>query len=195
MKTRLALTFIAVAVAVTAGISFFAFNSDSETVFVTDFGPDDNPFAPTAQAGAALSGKDTAKTMRVRVTQSGHADEYVFGSFSRIGYISSSNDFLLESLPSEDKKPFYKLVRDSLKQINNPSQSNPTRLDVEIDLFSGDYDLIQTLSYKNCAVFDYFVHAVDSRGLIPFLDNGSQEIEFREVTKFTCQSFDLIIED
>ena len=195
MKTRLALTFIAVAVASTAAISLFAFNSEPETIFVTDFGPDDNPFAPTAQAGAALSSKDTAKTMRVRVTQSGHADEYVFGSFSRIGFISGANDFLLESLPSEDKKPFYKLVRDSLKQINQPALSNPTKLDIEIDLFSGDYDLIQTLSYKKCSVFDYFVHAVDSRGKISFLEDGADEIEIREVTKFTCHSFDLIIED
>ena len=38
----------------TAAISLFAFNSEPETIFVTDFGPDDNPFAPTAQAGAAL---------------------------------------------------------------------------------------------------------------------------------------------
>ena len=195
MKTRLALTFIAIAVAGTAGITLFAFNPAPETIFVTDYGPDDSPFAPTAQAGAALSAKDTAKTMRVRVTQTGHADEYVFGSFSRIGFISGANDFLLESLPSEDKKPFYKLVRKSLKEINQPALSNPTKLDVSIDLFSGDYDLIQTLSYEKCSVFDYFVHAVDSRGSIPFLDDGTQQIEFREVTKFTCQNFDLIIDD
>lgn len=195
MKTRLALTFIAVAVAGTAAITLFAFNVEPETIFVTDFGPDDSPFAPTAQAGAALSSKDSAKTMRVRVTQSGHADEYVFGSFSRIGFISGANDFLLESIPSEDKKPFYKLVRDSLKQINQPALANPTKLDVQIDLFSGDYDLIQTLSYKKCSVFDYFVHAVDSRGKISFLQDGTDEIEIREVTKFTCASFDLIIDD
>lgn len=195
MKTRLALSLIAVAVVGTAGITLFAFNSTPNSMLFADYGPKDNSFLSTAYAGSALDKMSVAKTMRVRVTESGNAGELVIGSFSRIGFISGANDFLLESLPSEDKKPFYRLVQKSLKEINNPVASNPTRLDISIDLFSGDYDLIQTLSYKKCAVFDYFVHAVDSRGSIPFLDDGTQDIEFREVTKFTCQSFDLIIED
>ncbi len=195
MKTRLALTLVAVAVAATTSITLFASNSTPESIFMTDFGPSDSPFVSTAQAGAALSEMDVAKTMRVRVTQSGHNGELVIGSFSRIGFISGANDFLLESLPSEDKKPFYRFVRDSLKQIDEPVTAQPTKLDIKIDIFSGDYDLILTLSYDKCSVFDYFVHSVDSRGKIPFLEDGTQSIEFREVTKFTCQSFDLIIED
>jgi len=195
VKTRLALTLIAVAVVGTAGITLFAFNSAPNSMLFADYGPKDNSFLSTAHAGASLDQMSVAKTMRVRVTETGTANELVIGSFSRIGFISGSNDFLLESLPSEDKKPFYKLVQKSLKEINNPVMSNPTRLDIAIDIFSGDYDLIQTLSYKKCSVFDYFVHSVDSRGKIPFLEDGTQEIEFREVTKFTCQSFDLIIED
>ena len=195
MRTRLALTLIAVAVVGTAAITLFASNSAPETIFVTDFGPTDSPFVSTAHAGAALNEMDVAKTMRVRIAESGTNVELVFGSFSRIGFISGANEFLLESLPSEDKKPFYRFVRESLKEINHPALANPMKLDVNIDLFSGDYDLIHTLSYEKCSVFDYFVHAVDSRGKIPFLDDGTQEIEFREVTKFTCQSFDLIVED
>ena len=195
MKTRLGLTLVAIAIAATASITFFASNSTHESIFMTDFGPSDSPFVSTAQAGAALSEMDVAKTMRVRVTESGHNGELVIGSFSRIGFISGANEFLLESLPSEDKKPFYRLVRESLKQIDQPVAAKPTQLDIKIDIFSGSYDLIETLAYDRCSVTDYFVHSVDSRGKIPFLQDGTQSIEFREVTKFSCQSFDLIIED
>jgi len=44
-------------------------------------------------------------------------------------------------------------------------------------------------------VSDYFVHSVDSRGKIPFIEGNDQSIEIREVTKFTCNSFHLIIDE
>ncbi len=195
MKTRLVFTLVAIAVATTAVISFSTFNFDPESIFLTDFGPSDSLFVNTAQAGAALSERDAAKTMRVRIVEHGNNNELVFGSFSRIGFISrSSSDFLLESVPSEDKKPFYKFVQKSLKNQQN-MLANPTFLDVKIDLFSGDYDLINTLSYKKCSVYDYFVHSVDSKGKIPFLEGNDLSIEIREVTKFTCASFELMIDE
>ena len=100
---------------------------------------------------------------------------------------------MLESVPSEDNKPFYNFVRDSLHDSQNVL-ANPTYLDINIDIFSGDYDLINTLSYEKCMVSEYFVHSVDSRGKIPFIENY-QGIEIREVTKFTCTSFNLIIDE
>ena len=111
MRTRLALTLIAITVVGTAAITLFASNSAHETIFVTDFGPTDSLFVSTAHAGDALNEMDVAKTMRVRIAESGTDVELVFGSFSRIGFISVANEFLLESLPSEDKKPFYRFVR------------------------------------------------------------------------------------
>jgi len=132
--------------------------------------------------------------MRVRIVETGHNNELVIGSFSRIGFVAdSSSDFLLESVPSEDKKPFYRFVRDSLESKEN-MLANPTLLDIKIDIFSGDYDLINTLSYEKCFVSDYFVHSVDSRGKIPFIEDF-QGIEIREVTKFSCTSFHLIIDE
>lgn len=193
MKTRLALTLIAVAVAVTAIISFSTFNSESESIFLTDFGPTDSIFSPVAKAGPALDQRDAAQVMRVRVVETGHNGELVLGSFSRIGFVSEANSFLLESVPSEDKKPFYKFVKESLESNQNVL-ANPTFLDVNIDIFSGDYDLINTLSYEKCFVIDYFVHAVDSRGKIPFIKDY-QGIEIREVTKFSCSSFHLMIDE
>jgi len=193
MKTRLALTLVAVVVAATAVISFSTFNFDPESIIMTDFGPSDGVFVNTAHAGPALDQRDAAQVMRIRVAETGHNNELIFGSFSRIGFSSGANDFLLESVPSEDKKLFYKFVRDSLQDQQN-ILANPTFLDIKIDIFSGDYDLINTLSYEKCMVSDYFVHSVDSRGKIPFI-KGNDGIEIREVTKFSCNSFRLVIEE
>ena len=44
--------------------------------------------------------------------------------------------------------------------------------------------------YKQCAITEYFVHVVDSKGTILFLkDDGT--VEIREVTKFSCIGFTL----
>jgi len=194
METRLALTLVAVAVAATAIISFSTFNSEPGSIIMTDFGPSDSVFVTTAEADTPLSERDAAKIMRVRVVETGHANELVFGSFSRIGFVSDYTSFLLESVPSEDKKPFYKFVKESLESNKN-ILANPTLLDVKIDIFSGDYDLINTLSYEKCFVIDYFVHSVDSKGKIPFLKGNDLSIEIREVTKFSCNSFRLLLDE
>ena len=194
MKTGLALTLVAVAVATTAVISFSTFNFESESIFMNDFGPTDSVFVTTAEADVPLSERDSAKIMRVRVVETGHNGELVIGSFSRMGFVSESTSFLLESIPSEDKREFYKFVQKSL-QSNQNMLANPTLLDVKIDIFSGDYDLINTLSYEKCFVTDYFVHSVDSRGKIPFLKGNDQSIEIREVTKFSCNSFRLLLDE
>ncbi len=193
MKTRLAMFLLVIAVVGTAAISFSIFKSELESIIMTDFGPSEGVFVNTAHAGPAIDQRDAAQIMRIRVVETGHNNELVFGSFSRIGFSSGANEFLLESVPSEDKKPFYKFVRDSLHDSQN-ILANPTYLDINIDIFSGDYDLINTLSYEKCMVSDYFVHSVDSRGKIPFIENY-QGIEIREVTKFTCTSFNLVIDE
>ena len=194
METRLALTLVAVAVAATAVISFSTFNFDPESIFLTDFGPSDSVFVTTAEADTPLSERDAAKIMRVRVVETGHNNELVIGSFSRIGFVSDSTSFLLESVPSKDKKPFYKFVKESLETKGNVL-ANPTFLDIKIDIFSGGYDLINTLSYEKCYVTDYFVHSVDSKGKIPFLKENDLSIEIREVTKFSCNSFRLLLDE
>ncbi len=194
METRLVFTLVAIAVTATAVISFSTFNFDPESIFLTDFGPSDSVFMSTAEADVPLSERDAAKIMRVRVVETGHNNELVFGSFSRLGFVSATTSFLLESVPSEDKKPFYKFVKKSLESNQN-MLANPTLLDVKIDIFSGDYDLINTLSYEKCFVSDYFVHSVDSKGKISFLKENDLSIEIREVTKFSCNSFHLIIDE
>ena len=194
MKTRLAMFLLVIAVVGTAAISFSIFNSELESIIMTDFGPSDSVFVTTAEADIPLNDRDAAKIMRVRVVETGHNNELVLGSFSRMGFVSDSTSFLLESVPSKDKKPFYKFVKKSLENQGN-MLANPTLLDIKIDIFSGDYDLINTLSYEKCIVSDYFVHSVDSRGKIPFLKGNDQAIEIREVTKFSCNSFKLLLDE
>ncbi len=193
MKLILALGLIAIGIAGTTAIAFSLF-SFPESLQLTEKGPSDSVFMNTAHAGVGLDSRDVAKVMRVRISESGQNNELVLGSFSRIGFVSGGASFLLESLPSIDKKPFYKLIQESYISQRG-GMINPMYLDIQIDLFSGNYDLIQTLDYSKCIVFDYFVHAVDSRGNIRFLEDGDQGIEIREVTKFSCQKVDLIVEN
>lgn len=193
MKPVLALGLIAIGIAGTATITFSIF-SIPESLLLAENGPSDSVFMNTAHAGVGLDSRDVAKVMRVRISQTGVNDELVLGSFSRIGFVSGGASFLLESLPSEDKKSFYKFVQASF-MAQRSGQAIPMYIDVKIDLFSGSYDLIQTLDYSKCVVFDYFVHAVDSRGNIRFLEDGDEGVEIREVTKFSCLKMDLIVED
>ena len=145
---------------------------------------------PDLQAfgGVTLNSADAAKSIQVRVTPVGTNTERTYDSFSRIGFVAGGSNFLLESVPSKDKKSFYNLVKTSLEDKNRLSKSN--LLDVSIDIFSGDGEIIETLVYKQCSVTEYFVHVIDSKGTILFLkDDGS--VEIREVTKFQCISLTL----
>jgi len=143
-----------------------------------------------AYAGVTLSNENVAKTIQVRVTASGTLNEQTYDSFSRIGFVSGEGNFLLESVPSKDKRPFYELLK---KSIEDKIGSKDTRMDVSIDLYSGDGEIINSLEYTDCSVEEYFIHGVDSKGKIFFLEEDGT-IEIREVTKFSCVSFTLNIE-
>ena len=132
-----------------------------------------------------------AKTVQVRVTESGTLDEKTYDSFSRVGFVDGETNFLLESVPSKDKKPFYELVKASIEDKN--TRKTDHKMDVAIDLFSGDGEIILTLEYTGCSVTEYFIHGVDSKGKIFFLEEDGT-VEIREVTKFSCTSFTLNIE-
>ena len=141
-----------------------------------------------AFAGVTLSSDNVAKTIQVRVTPSETLEERTYDSFSRVGFVEGENNFLLESVPSKDKRPFYELVKRSIE--DKRAESSDNRMHVAIDLYSGDGELIQSLEYTDCSVSEYFVHGVDSKGKIFFTEEDGT-IEIREVTKFACISFTL----
>lgn len=144
---------------------------------------------PDLQAfgGVTLNPVDVAKTIQVRVTPQGTNNERTYDSFSRIGFVAGGSNFLLESIPSKDKKPFYNLVKESLGDKNHIKGNS---FDVAIDIFSGGGEVIETLVYKQCNVKEYYVYVMDSKSFLK--DDGSAEI--REVTKIGCVSFTLDLE-
>ena len=71
-----------------------------------------------AYAGETLDNDNVAKTIQVRINPTGTNSEFIFDSFSRIGFVSGEGNFLLESVPSKDKKPFYSMIKKSLDSKN-----------------------------------------------------------------------------
>ena len=150
-----------------------------------------NPEVLEAYAGVSLSSDNVAKTIQVRITAAGTLEQNSYDSFSRVGFVNGEKNFLLESIPSKDKKPFYKLVKASIEDKN--TRKTDHRMDVAIDLYSGDGEIIQSLEYSSCAVDEYFVYGVDSKGKI-FFGEEDGTVEIREVTKFSCVGFTLNID-
>lgn len=141
-----------------------------------------------AFAGDSLSSDNVAKTVLVRVTDLKTLNEDTYDSFSRVGFVSGEGNFLLESIPSKDKKSFYQLLKKSIESRNQ--QTKEGRMHVSIDLYSGDGEIIQSLEYRDCGVTEYFVYGVDSKGKVLFTENDGG-VEIREVTKFECIGFTL----
>jgi len=145
------------------------------------------PYVTNVYAGKTLNDDDVAKSLQVRINVDGDKDEQIYDSFSRIGFVRSSGvEFLLESLPSKDKQPYYELIQKFL------SSASPKPLNISIDIFSGDGTLIETLEYKRCGVTSYFVHVNDSKGKYSFLEDSTADMEIREITKFECIGFKII---
>jgi len=140
-----------------------------------------------AYAGVTLDSDNVAKTIQVRVTPAGTLEEQTYDSFSRVGFVDGENNFLLESVPSKDKRPYYELLK---RSIEDKAERAENKMHISIDLYSGDGEIIQSLDYRDCKVTEYFVHGVDSKGKIFFTEDDGT-VEIREVSKFSCVSFTL----
>ena len=143
-----------------------------------------------AYGGITLDPDNAAKSIIINANREGSNEVRTYDSFSRIGFVSGENNFLLESVPSLDKKEFYVFIKDSL---DNRNILDIDKINIDIDIYSGNGKLIETLVYNKCELDEYFVHAVDSLGKIQFIE-GDGRIEIREVTKFACQSFTISLE-
>jgi len=139
-----------------------------------------------AYAGISLDPDNAAKSIIVHAHREGSSIVRTYDSFSRIGFVSGEGNFLLESVPSLDKKEFYEFIKDSLDRQNNIIDRE--LINIDVDIYSGNGKLIETLEYKKCELDEYFVHSVDSLGKISFIE-GEDAIEIREVTKLKCDSF------
>ena len=138
-----------------------------------------------AYGGISLDPDNAAKSIIVHANREGSSIVRTYDSFSRIGFVSGEGSFLLESVPSLDKKEFYEFIKDSLDKKNIIDRE---LINIDIDIYSGNGKLIETLEYGRCELDEYFVHSVDSLGKISFIE-GEDAIEIREVTKLECDSF------
>jgi hypothetical protein len=138
-----------------------------------------------AYAVGSLDPDNAANSIIVHTNRQGQVEVRTYDSFSRIGFVSGMDNFLLESVPSLDKKEFYEYIKDSL---DNKNQLNQEQINFKIDIYSGSDKLIETLEYNKCELNEYFVHAIDSLGKIQFIERENA-IEIREVIKFECLGF------
>ena len=143
-----------------------------------------------AYGGISLDPDNAASSIIIHVNRNGEKEIRAYDSFSRIGFVSGENNFLLESVPSLDKKEFYEFIQDSL---DNKNTLNLDKINIDISIYSGNGKLIETLVYNKCVLDEYFVHAVDSLGKIQFIE-GDEGIEIREVAKFECNSFTISLD-
>lgn len=87
--------------------------------------------------------------------------------------------FALEALPSLDKKPYYNMIQDWIKdgfQAKN--------FDVRVDILAGNGQTIQSWVYTNCAVVDYYTYL--SENLVVFSFHEKFEPEIRERASYDC---------
>jgi len=86
--------------------------------------------------------------------------------------------FFLESLPSADKKQFYKFVSDWM------DSGNLNEFDVDIDILDGRGEIIQTWSFTKCEITSYGTYLQDITNFYQFSGKSSSEI--RDRTSFSC---------
>ncbi len=131
---------------------------------------------------------DRADSIVVRFIQEHINKEEKYYTFSKIGFVKSSTPkFMLESVPTKDKKPYYEFIE---KHYNNGLSKSFT---VEIDILAGDGSKIETLQYKKCQVESYFVYVNDSKGKFSLTGESISGMEIRDVTKFECTTFSIIV--
>ncbi len=72
---------------------------------------------------------------------------------------SDRPQFILEALPSLDKKVYYRMLSD---WINNSPEARA--FDVKIDIVAGNGETIQSWIYKNCSLIDYNTYLLEKLG-------------------------------
>ena len=127
-----------------------------------------------------------AETIVVHMSDRTH--DFTFYTFSKIGFVrSTGHEFSLESIPSEDKQPFYQYIDKNL------NRAFPEPFEIDIDLVSADGSIIETLNYNKCVITAYFVYSNDSKGKYRFSDSLPAKMELRDITKFECSGFSLTV--
>lgn len=96
-----------------------------------------------------------------------HSKQYDFG-------------FIVESLPTQDKKPFYSF----LSKYVNPGKT-PEPFDVTLDTMLGDNSTLHRIHYTNCAAVDFSWYLQEAKWLYQF--SNKQQKEIREQYVLYCE--------
>jgi len=96
-------------------------------------------------------------------------------------------EFLLESLPSHDKRDMYIGIENWMTRGTAGLQP----FDVDIDVISGDGRIIQTWAYTKCEPTAYGTFVQDLIFFYQFVDQDKSEI--RDRVTFTCSGLRLLV--
>jgi len=100
--------------------------------------------------------------------------------FGKTYYFRDVNPtFLLESLPSADKKQFYKFISDWMNMGDLLNEFS-----VDVDVLDGRGDTIQTWSFTKCDITSYGTYLQDITNFYQF--SGKPSSEIRDRTTFSC---------
>ena len=101
-------------------------------------------------------------------------------------YFKDKPEFLLEGLPSVDKKDLYRGID---RWMTRSTTLSP--FDIDIDVVAGDGTVIQTWSYTNCQPTAYGTYLQDVINFYQY--SGQNKSEIRDRVAFSCTSVLLVV--
>ena len=152
------------------------------------------PITEVTAAQTLLTKEEQAQSFKVTISNIVKPIAvHFFEKFEMTSTTKSSNDpldkmynfrdvnptFFLESLPSVDKKQFYKFVSDWMNRRDLLNEFN-----IDIDILDGRGDIIQTWSFTKCEITSYGTYLQDITNFYQF--SGVKDSEIRDRTSFSC---------
>jgi len=152
------------------------------------------PITEVTAAQTILTEEEQAQSFKVTISNIVKPiPVHFFEKFEMTSTTKSSNDpldkmynfrdvnptFFLESLPSVDKKQFYKFVSDWMDRRDLLNEFN-----IDIDVLDGRGDIIQTWSFTKCEITSYGTYLQDITNFYQF--SGVKDSEIRDRTSFSC---------
>jgi len=161
------------------------------------------PITEVTAAQTPLSDGERAQSFVVHISDGMIEKPFTIDTFVKFEATSSQNieselysfpiykfhdqpSFLLESLPSKDKQDLYRGIDRWMTK-----SALVTPFDVDIDVLSGDGQIIQTWAYKNCEPIGYGTYLQDVKFYYQFVDDDKAEI--RDRVTFTCTGIELLV--
>jgi hypothetical protein len=95
---------------------------------------------------------------------------------------------MIESLPGKDKDAYYENV---IQRYVNPGKI-PELFSAQVDVVTGDGDILQSWIYNKCELSSYTPYLVDSLSIIKFQFDNTPEIRGQSI--FECNGFEFVPE-